>query len=94
MGVDEVKKVVKEKALAQSTVAEGGEALDSGEDLELISDLGFNSLSFIQLIINLEKEFDITFAEDLLIMSEVSTVEKITDVVIEYLEKKGELHDE
>ena len=94
MGADEVKRIVRDKALEQSSVVDGDEVRDSGEDLELISDLGFNSLSFIQLIINLEKEFDITFAEDLLVMSKVSTVEKISDVVIDCLKKKGELHDE
>ena len=53
-----------------------------------IFELGLNSMSFIQIIIALEEEFNIEIPENKLLITEMNTVSKMVDVLIC---SKGEL---
>lgn len=47
----------------------------------LLFDLGYDSIRFIQLILNLEEEFKIEFLDEYLLMEKLSTVENIYNAV-------------
>ena len=47
----------------------------------LIEDLGYDSIQFIQLIIDLEKEFNIEFNDEMILMESLSTIEKLISTI-------------
>ena len=53
--------------------------------INIFDDLSFDSLEFVQLIIDLEQAFDIEIPDEYLLMDSLSTVEKICQVVNEIL---------
>ena len=55
-----------------------------------LSVIGMDSLVFIRVIVALVEEFDIEFADDKLLMSEMNSVSKILDVVADTLAEKHE----
>lgn len=48
---------------------------------EDLSDLGMDSISFIQTIVSLEEEFECEIPDSKLLISEMNTVNKIIDVL-------------
>lgn len=47
--------------------------------MNLISDLGYNSISFIELIVVLEDEFDIEFKDEMILYNSLATTNEIID---------------
>lgn len=56
--------------------------------LDLLNDLGFNSISFIELIVELESVFNIEFDDEMLLIEKLSSAEKICSAVEEILGRK------
>lgn len=48
-----------------------------------LNELGLDSLSFVKIIVDLEDNFEIEIPDEKLIISEMNTVNKIIEVVIE-----------
>mgnify|MGYP002522689569 FL=1 len=46
-----------------------------------LSDMGIDSIAFIQIIVALEEEFECEIPDSKLLMSELDTVRKISDVL-------------
>ncbi len=63
--------------------------LDSPPDLQakLKEDLGFDSLSIVELIVNLEEEFNLQFNESDLDPRNIQTVEDIYQLLARYVEE-------
>lgn len=57
---------------------------------EDLSALGMDSITFIRIIVDLEEEFDIEIPDEKLLLTEMNTISKITDVISAVLEKKQE----
>ena len=57
------------------------------KDINIFNDLAYNSLSFIQLIIDLEQTFNIVIPDDYLLMENLSTVSQVCDMVSILLER-------
>lgn len=55
------------------------------EDINIFDDLGYDSIKFIQLIIDLEGTFKIEIPEDMLIMENFSSVNQINDLIYNLL---------
>lgn len=47
----------------------------------LLESVGMNSISFIKLIVEIEKQFNIEFPDDKLLIKEVGTIKKLCDVI-------------
>ena len=56
---------------------------------ENLPSLGMDSLTFIQIIVALEEEFDCEIPESKLLITEMDTVEKIMNVLQELYEESG-----
>lgn len=71
--VDDVKKIFLQSSFAHDqNIKKIGESDD-------IFDMGMDSLSFVSLIVAIEKKFDITFNIDDLSYKNLNTLKKITD---------------
>lgn len=69
--------------------------IDIIEYVDLIDDLGMDSITFITLIVDIEAAFDITVPDDMLIMKYYKNVDDVIRVVAKQLaEKEGECDDE
>lgn len=55
------------------------------DDMDLFSDGGMDSLTFITLVIEIEDSFDITIPDDFLDMNNFRTINKICDIILEIL---------
>lgn len=56
-----------------------------------LTDMGIDSIAFIQIIVALEEEFECEFPDSKLLMSELNTIQKITDVLRQlYVEMHGQ----
>lgn len=55
--------------------------------INIFDDLAFDSLEFVQLVIDLEQAFDIEIPDEYLLMDSLSTVEKICQVINEILDR-------
>lgn len=60
--------------------------VDTGLETEVLptselTKLGIDSLMFIRIIVRLEEEFKIEFPDELLLLSEMNTVDRIYEVV-------------
>ncbi len=56
------------------------------DDIELntpLLNIGVGSLSFVRFIIEIEKQFDIEFPEDKLVITECGTIEKLCHTIID-----------
>lgn len=51
------------------------------EHVDFIDDLGMDSLSFISIVIETESTFDITIPEEMLLMENFRTVDRIIEIV-------------
>lgn len=58
----------------------------TNENVDLISDLGMDSLTFVQLIILIEEEFDIEIPFELLEINNFRNISLITDIVNRIIE--------
>ena len=58
------------------------------EDMKLGEDLGFDSLSMVELIVDLEERLDIEIDESDLDITRLKTVGQIYSLVDKYLERK------
>lgn len=55
--------------------------LQSGEGLSLVVDLGFDSLRFVQLIVEIERQFGVKFADGDLSYDTLDRVDRIAEFV-------------
>lgn len=60
------------------------------EYVDLIDDLGMDSMLFLSVIIELETTFGIIIPDDLLLMDNFSTIEKICSLVLQLIIAKTE----
>lgn len=60
------------------------------EHMNLVDDLGIDSISFITLIIELENSFDINIPDKYLLIDKMNTVDKIQMIISNELLKKEE----
>ena len=60
------------------------------EYVDLIDDLGMDSVNFIALIIQLESEFDIQIPDDMLLLENFKCVDDIVSVIENEISKKSE----
>lgn len=56
---------------------------------ENLSDMGMESITFIQIVVNLEEEFECEIPDSKLIISEMDTIRKIANVLLD-LRKESE----
>lgn len=61
----------------------GGEKEDYRSDASLANDLGVDSLDAVEIIMNIEKEFNISISDQ-----EAETLDSI-DAIVDYLESKN-----
>ncbi len=78
----ELEKTIRNK-LAEVLKIENSEEISLDKDLK---EYGMDSLNAIELVVALEMEFGIEFAEDDLLVDNLCTVQKIILVVRKYLE--------
>lgn len=57
-------------------------AYDVIEDVDLVDDMGMDSVFFISIIIELENKFGIVFPDDVLIMDNFKKINEIVDLII------------
>jgi acyl carrier protein len=50
-----------------------------------LSTVGMDSITFIRIVVALEEAFEIEVPDDYLLMTEMNTIEKMTDVIAEAL---------
>lgn len=60
------------------------------EYVDLIDDLGMDSMLFLSVVIELETAFDIIIPDDLLLMGNFSTIDKICSLVLQLIIAKTE----
>lgn len=58
------------------------------EYINLINDLGMDSITFITLIVDIESSFDITIPDDLLRMENFQKIDDVVRIVVDQLDKK------
>ena len=54
---------------------------DSMNDVDIINDYNFDSVKMVQLIIDIEMEFDICFEDDELEIDKLNTIEKLKKII-------------
>jgi len=54
---------------------------------DFLSENNIDSITFVEIIINIEEEFSILIPEDHLLMENMNTISKIADIVEELQEK-------
>lgn len=60
---------------------------------ENLLELGMDSMEFIKVIVELEDAYKIEFPDEKLILSEMNTVDKIVEVLLELCSEKAENGD-
>ena len=58
------------------------------DDIDIFDDLGFDSIKFIQLIVDLESSFNIEFDENMISMDGFSKIKQIKKVISELTANK------
>nr|DAR69672.1 MAG TPA: acyl carrier protein [Caudoviricetes sp.] len=79
MNANEVKKHVLEVISAKSWLA----ASDIKDEYKLESDLGMDSLDRVELIMALEREFDVSISDDELTAIEQMSVAELSDFMVQ-----------
>ncbi len=64
---------------------------DISDQLDLVDDLGFNSMLFIQLIINIEEELEIEIPEEQLLIEHMRKYTNLRGCVLKQLKTSGSL---
>lgn len=57
------------------------------EDARLVEDLGIDSVLILQLIVNIEMQFNITFDDEDLLVDKFSSISSLADYITELMEK-------
>ncbi len=57
------------------------------EDARLVEDLGIDSVLILQLIANIEMQFNITFDDEDLLVDKFSSISSLADYITELMEK-------
>ena len=65
---------------------------EMNDDTDLVTDLGYDSVTTIAVISELENEFGIEFEVEELISDTISKYGSLCNVVLEKLESKGEIY--
>ena len=82
-------KVTKEKILEiVNTNIENGAVTVEQYDSEL-SKLGMDSIQFIRIIVSLEQEFECEVPDSKLLLTEMNTISKMTDVISAVLDNQN-----
>lgn len=84
-----MKEVTKEEILDIINNAIDGDAIDLGQLDNDLSELGMDSIKFIQIIIELEETFECEIPDSKLLITELNTVQKIFDVLQELHESQN-----
>lgn len=74
---EKINDILKRKSFSQNVT----------EELKLADDLGFDSLNLVELIVNLEEEFNIEIDESDLDPQNLKTVKQIYTLIEKYTEK-------
>lgn len=84
-----MKKVTIEKIVEVINVSENIDVNVNQLD-DNLSDIGMDSITFIQMVVNLEEVFECEIPDSKLLMSEMDTIRKIAEVLLDlYREKEG-----
>ena len=82
---------IKEKIIGilTSLFSDSGVDTDILEYVDLIDDLGMDSINFVSLIIELEATFDVQFPDEWLLMEKFRTFSQIYSAVDALINEKG-----
>lgn len=83
-----MKEVTKEEILDIINNAIEGDAIDLEQLDDDLSELGMDSIKFIQIIVEIEETFECEIPDSKLIITELNTVQKIFDVLQELHESQ------
>lgn len=75
--------------LLEELFANAGIDKDILEYVDLIDDLGMDSVTFISLVVEVEVKFNITVPDDKLLMEEFKNVDSIISIVLNGLNEKS-----
>lgn len=85
-----MKEVTIEKIVEVINVSENIEVNNNQLD-DNLSDMGMDSITFIQMVVNLEEVFECEIPDSKLLMSEMDTIRKVAQVLLDlYREIEGE----
>ena len=84
-----MKEVTKEEILDIINNAIDGDAIDLEQLDNDLSELGMDSIKFIQIIVELEETFECEIPDSKLLITELNTVQKIFDVLQELHESQN-----
>ncbi len=59
--------------------------IDQIESTDNLVDLGMNSITFIKLIVNIEKKYNIEFSNDIMIMDRFRTINDFVEYIFSVL---------
>lgn len=59
-------------------------------EINIFDDLGYDSIRFIELIVDIENKFQIELDDELLIMNNFSTISKIIDNISLIISRRGD----
>lgn len=63
--------------------------LDAKQREEDLSTLGMDSITFIRVVVALEEKFDIEIPDEYLLLTEMNTISKMTDVISAVLDNQN-----
>ncbi len=78
-----MKEVTKEEILDIINNAIDGDAIDLEQLNDDLSELGMDSIKFIQIIVEIEETFECEIPDSKLLISELNTIQKLFDVLQE-----------
>lgn len=87
MKKDFLKNRIKEIIIEESLLDISQENI--AEDTDLIRELGYDSIGIINMIIHLEKEFDISFTENLIDLTKLTNLKEINETITKIIEEKN-----
>ena len=58
-----------------------------------LTEMGMNSITFIQIVVALEEEFECEIPDTKLLVTEMDTIQKIVDVLQSLYDEKGEKYE-
>ena len=76
--------------LVSTLFADNGFDVDMIEYVDLIDDLGMDSITFISLIVEIESRFNIQIPDDFLLMDNFRTVNDAVRIIVELINVKTE----
>lgn len=76
------------KIIIANSTSENIKETDIDFHTDLIEDYGFSSISIIQLVVEIENEFNIEFEDDDLLMELLSPYKSLVEIMNKYIESK------